>query len=167
MQPTLDDGRLQATAPSLPFDPQGVLAQARALRSAAQAGALQPLLRGKRLGLLCEDEAGGDAELFRRAAHELGADVAHIRPSLSSLSSGQQVEHTARVLGRLYDALECQGMARELVDRIREQADVPVYDGLASAAHPTAELALQLGPEVPAIDARRYLLQAALIGSLI
>lgn len=163
----LDEGRLRAPVAPVPCDPQGLLAQARALRSAAQAGALQPLLRGKRLGLLCEDEAGGDAELFRRAARELGADVAHIRPSLSSLSSGQEVEHTARVLGRLYDALECQGMARELVDRIRQQADVPVYDGLASAAHPSAGLACELGPEVAAADARRYLLQAALIGSLV
>jgi ornithine carbamoyltransferase len=167
MQPLLDDDRLQATVPPLPPDPQGLLAQARALRSAAQAGALQPLLRGKRLGLLCEDEAGEDAELFRHAAQELGADVAHIRPSLSSLSSGRQVEHTARVLGRLYDALECQGMARELVDRIRLKADVPVYDGLASVRHPSAGLASQLDPEVPAADARRYLLQAALIASLV
>jgi ornithine carbamoyltransferase len=165
MHPILDDGCLQAPGPLLSCDPQTLLEQARALRSTARDGTLQQPLRGKRLGLLCEHEEDPDAELFRRAARELGADVAHVRLPLPSLDSAPHVEHTARVLGRLYDALECQGMPHGLVERIRQHVNVPVYDGLACASHRIAGLARQL--DAPPEDARRYVLQAALLASLV
>ncbi|HYN64874.1 MAG TPA: hypothetical protein VES36_09760 [Candidatus Limnocylindrales bacterium] len=110
MVPTLKHRSLLAFEQMSPRDVSVVLASARTLQRAAQAGMTQPLLRGKNLGLLCEAD-NGDAALFRRAAMELGAHVAHIRPSLSELSTPLEVQHTARMLGRLYDAVECQGMA--------------------------------------------------------
>ena len=134
-------------------------ASARALQRAAQAGTTQPLLRGKNLGLLCEVDDDADAALFRRAAVELGAHVAHIRPRLSELSTPEEVQHTARMLGRLYDAVECQGMAPALVQQVGNDAGVPVYDGIASQDHPTAQLAESLGDE--RIAGRQPALRAA------
>ncbi len=116
-------------------EPGSVRAQAQALRQAALAGEAPPLLKGKKLGLLCEDAQAEPALLFRRAAGGLGAHVAHVRPSLSSLSSPQDVQHTARMLGRLYDAVECQGMAPDLVRQIGLCAGVPVFDQLAGDAN--------------------------------
>jgi ornithine carbamoyltransferase len=142
-----------------------VLDHARALQRAALAGTTQPLLRGKNLGLLCEAD-DGDAALFRRAASELGAHVAHILPSLSGLSTPKEVQHTARLLGRLYDAVECQGMAAALVRQVGDAAGVPVFDGIASARHPTAMLARQLGGDTSEDDNRRFVLQAVLLDSL-
>ena len=164
----LDDRRRwpNRQAPPGVDDTQALLDQVRSLREAARAGGLQPLLRGKRIGLLCEDAQSAQARLFRRAAVELGADVAHIRLGMDALADARLLEPTARVLGRLYDALECQGIAPEMVETIRRQVDVPVYDGLASEAHAHARLAEQLAGDVPAEDARRYLLQAALLASL-
>ena len=126
----------------------------------------QPLLRGKNLGLLCEADDDGDAALFRRAAVELGAHVAHIRPSLSELSTPQEVQHTARMLGRLYDAVECQGMAPALVQQVGNDAGVPVYDGIASQDHPTARLAALLDGDAAPADNRRFVLQAVLLSTL-
>ena len=143
-----------------------VLDNARQLQSAAQAGASHPLLRGKKLGLLCEDAADPCATLFRLAAVELGAHVAHIQPSLSGFATPQNVQHTARMLGRLYDAVECQGMAATLVRQVRRDAGVPVYDGIASGNHPTAGLAEQLGDGSSAADKRRFVLQAALLQTI-
>jgi ornithine carbamoyltransferase len=148
-----------------PRDQNAVLTSARALQRAALAGATQPLLRGKNLGFLCDSD-DGEADLFRRAATELGAHVAHIRPSLSDLSTPAEVRHTARMLGRLYDAVACQGMAPALVRQLGDSAGVPVYDDIASPRHPSAALASQLGGDASDADNRRYILQAMLLTSL-
>ena len=165
MYPTLKHS-LVAFENMSPRDVSAVLASARTLQRAAQAGTTQPLLRGKNLGLLCEADDDLDAALFRRAVVELGAHVAHIRPSLSELSTPQEVQHTARMLGRLYDAVECQGMAPALVQQVGTEAGVPVYDGIASQDHPTAKLAELLGDEASPADNRRFVLQAVLLSTI-
>ncbi len=143
-----------------------VLAHARALRWASRAGTMQSLLRGKKLGLMCEAD-NSDAMLFAQAATELGAHVAHIRPSLSELSTPEHVQNTARMLGLLYDAVECQGMSSSLVQQVGSDAGVPIYDGIATCYHPTAKLAEQLGSDAPMIENRRYVLQAVLLSTII
>lgn len=153
-----------------PDDVAALLASANGLWHAAEAGTTQPLLRGKNFGLLCEpgeDDALDNAHLFRTAATALGAHVAQIRPSLSALATPQQVQHTARLLGRLYDAVECQGMAAALVQQIGRDAGVPVYDGVATVQHPTARLAEQLALEAPLIDRRRAVVQAVLLSTVL
>lgn len=155
-----------ATPTLPPHEVSAVLATARALQAAEQAGVPRPLLRGKNLGLLCEAADSAAAVLFQRAAQGLGARVAHIVPKLAELSSRQQVLHTARVLGRLYDAVECQGIDAALVAQLRDEAGVPVFEGAALPSHPTAALAAQLeGPGDPN-DKRCYVLQAVLLSSL-
>ena len=149
-----------------PPDVAAVLASARTLQLTAEAGKTQPLLRGKNLGLLCEADDGDDATLFRRAAVELGAHVAHIRLSLSGLRTPQEVQHTAHMLGRLYDAVECQGLAPALVRQVGDDAGVPVYDGVASASHPSARLAELLGGDTAPADKRRFVLQAVLLSMI-
>lgn len=149
-----------------PLDAGALLAQARALKLAAQSGAIQPLLKGKNLGLLCESLDDADAALFRRAASDLGARVSHIRPSLTMASAPQVVAHTARMLGLLYDAVECQGVASALVHRLDDAAGVPVYDGIATPGHPTAGLAAQLNGAESAGDNRCYVVQAVLLATM-
>ena len=103
-----------------PGDERALLEQARSLQRASAAGRVQPLLRGKNLGLLCADDTQAQALLFRQAASELGAHVAHIGMSLSECSAAQEVTHTARMLGRLYDAVECQGLPTAMVQQMAE-----------------------------------------------
>ena len=163
-------GRL-AFEPIAPRDVAFVLDNARALQLAAQVGDLRALLRGRKFGLMCEidndSDSASDAALFRRAAVELGAHVAHIRPSLTEMSTPQEVLQTARMLGRLYDAVECQGMAADLVHRLGADAGVPVYDAIASQRHPTAKLDGLLGGDSPARDKRRFVLQAVLLSTVV
>ena len=143
-----------------------VLDQARSLQRAAAAGDLPASLRGRQLGLLCEADDSGDAALFRRAAAELGAQVAHIRPSLTELSTLPDVRRTAYMLGRLYDAVECQGVASDLVHQMGVHAGVPIYDGVASPKHPTAKLADLLDGDALSPDKRRFVLQAVLLSTI-
>jgi len=145
---------------------RAVLSHAHMLQDAAREGTTRPWLRGKNLALLCEDGDADEQVLFQEAAAELGARVARIHHGLAGLDTPQELRHTARLLGRLYDALECQGMAPALVQQLSAGAGVPVYDGLASSLHPTAALATQLEGLAHAEDKRRFVLQAMLLHTL-
>jgi ornithine carbamoyltransferase len=158
---------VSAPAPLPPGDERSLLDQARSLQRAALAGRAQPLLRGKNLGLLCADDNQPQALLFRQAASELGAHVAHIGMSLSEHSATQEVTHTARMLGRLYDAVECQGLNSALVQQMADVAGIAVYDGLACNERLISRLAAQLGNEVAAGDNRRFVLQALLLHTIV
>ncbi len=111
------------------------------------------------------DTESSDAAFFRLAATRLGAHVARIRPRLSASSSGLELRRLALILGRLYDAVECQGLSLDLVQKMRVQANVPIYFGLASADHPVALLAAQLTGAASPRDKRLFVLQAALLRS--
>jgi len=159
---------LVATEEMSPRELAALVDDARALQRCAEAGATQPLLRGLRFGLLdaAGDAGKDDVALFDRAAIELGAQVAHISPSLTELSEPLEVGHAAHMLGRLYDAVVCQGMAPALVRQLNAQAGIPVYDGIASPSHPLAKAAEMSGPTASMADHRRPLLQALLVRNM-
>lgn len=150
-----------------PWGEHVLLDRARALQRAAQSGRAQPLLRGKNLGLLCADDTQPAALMFRHAAGELGAHVAHIGMSLSERSPAQDVVHTARLLGRLYDAVECQGLASALVMQIADISGIPIYDAAAANTVQLTRLAMLLGPESALADNRRFALQALLLHTIV
>jgi ornithine carbamoyltransferase len=170
-RPFMGSARMPRHAPAPaslpPGDEKALLDQARSLQRAAVAGRVQPLLRGKNLGLLCADDTQAQALLFRQAASELGAHVAHIGMSLSEHSATRDVTHTARMLGRLYDAVECQGLSSALVWQMADEAGIAVYDGLACNEGLISRLAGQLGNETSAGDNRRFVLQALLLHTIV
>jgi ornithine carbamoyltransferase len=157
---------LITAATILPSDREALVASARALQRAAANGAIPKLLDGKNIGLLCGSQDSEDAALFERAATELGARVSRISPDLSTSLSDETIRSTARTLGRLYDAIECQGLAGPLLQRVRAEAGVPVYDGIACARHPSAALAAQVSDEATVTDSRRRVLQALLLSTI-
>ncbi len=128
------------------------------------------MLRGRKLALLADFDNKPDVLLFVRAATEMGAQVARLRPGLSTESSEQEVQSTARMLGQLYHALECQGLDLHLAKQIALYAGIPVFRGLASAQHCTALLAPQLADpsdcDNASTDARCRVVQAVLLGTL-
>jgi ornithine carbamoyltransferase len=159
-----------------PEEASGVVASSRIVCDAAQNGTLGHMLKGRRLALLSDfvgaDPAAisGEAQLFVHAATEMGALVARLRPGLSHQSPAQEVQSTARMLGQLYDALECEGMDLGLVQQIALYAGVPVFHGLASAQHRTAALATPstkpAGAGLAHSEGRRRVVQAVLLGTL-
>ena len=169
--------------PLSPADAAAILDTARELLRASRQGQSNAALKGKQLGLMCAndtngttgmigeqfkgDPENGDAAFFRLAATRLGAHVARIRPRLNAGSSASELRRLALMLGRLYDAVECQGMSVDLVQKIRAQAGVPVYFRLAGEAHPTAALTNQLDGSASLRDKRLFVLQAALLRSLV
>jgi len=152
--------------PAASFDPATVLTTARDLHRAAAARALPPLLAGKHLCMLGAVADGGDADAFGDAARELGAQVTALNPDRLALRTPAEVARCARLLGRLYDAVECQGVPPGLVGELQEAADIPVYGGLAGDDHVSAVLADNLDIDAPAATRRRRVLQAMLVVSL-
>jgi ornithine carbamoyltransferase len=51
------------------------------------------------------------------------------------------MKDTARVLGRLYDAIEYRGYGQSIVEELAEYSGVPVWNGLTDEFHPTQVLA--------------------------
>jgi len=142
-----------------------LLACARRLRE-SPAAANARALRGKNLCLLSMTHDDPGAALLLQAATGLGAHVAQVPPSLSASSSVNEIQHTARLLSRLYDGVACVGLPSDLARRIAADAEVPVFDGIAGPDHPVARLAEQLGDGAPEQNSRRLLMQALLLCTL-
>ena len=67
--------------------------------------------------------------------------MTYLDPSGSQLGHKESVADTARVLGRMYDAIEFRGNAQTDVEELAAYAGVPVYNGLTNEWHPTQMLA--------------------------
>lgn len=156
-----------ASVSPLIADTAVVLAYARMLERERLSGTLHPWLRGKNIGSLAGKGNGTDQALFSQAATELGAQVTPIRPFSEGGLAASEIQVTARLIGRLYDAVDWPGASSELLQRIRSTAGIPIYDGLAAARHPTARLAGLLGPDTALFDRRRFVLQAVLLATMI
>ena len=143
-----------------------LLDSARRLKAAAVAGSLPRPLEGKNIGFVSESDESPEAALFIEAARLIGARVARVRPSVALPTDDQNARQTLHLLGRLYDAIECQGLPAAQVEQIRRHAGVPVFDGLASPGHPSAGLAHALGGSGADMLNRRCVIQAALISAV-
>ncbi len=126
------------------FTPQEImflLTLARELKAAKYGGYEQPRLAGKNIALIFEKTSPRTRCAFEIAAHDQGAHVTFLGPNESQIGYKESMRDTARVLSRLYDAIEYRGAGQEIIDELTKYADVPVYNGLTNEAHPTQFLA--------------------------
>ena len=112
-----------------------------ALKTAKYAGTEQPKLTGKNIALLFEKTSTRTRAAFEVAAFDQGAHVTYLDPSGSQMGHKESTADTARVLGRMYDAIEYRGSAQADVEELAAHAGVPVYNGLTAEWHPTQMLA--------------------------
>lgn len=114
-----------------------VLDLARDLKRAKYAGHEVQRLRGKNIALIFAKASTRTRCAFEVAAYDQGAHVTYLDPTGAHLGKKESVKDTARVLGRMYDAIEYRGDAQEIVEELAEYAGVPVYNGLTDKFHPT------------------------------
>jgi ornithine carbamoyltransferase len=112
-----------------------------ALKTAKYAGTETQHLGGKEIALIFEKTSTRTRAAFEVAAHDQGAHVTYLDPTGSQLGHKESIADTARVLGRMYDAIEFRGNAQEDVEELALYAGVPVYNGLTNEWHPTQMLA--------------------------
>jgi ornithine carbamoyltransferase len=125
------------TAPEL----EHLLKLAADLKTVKYAGTEVPRLYGKNIALIFEKTSTRTRSAFEVAAYDQGAHVTYLDPSGSQLGHKESIADTARVLGRMYDAIEFRGSAHSDVEQLAANAGVPVYNGLTDEWHPTQMLA--------------------------
>ncbi|SUO93568.1 ornithine carbamoyltransferase [Suttonella ornithocola] len=118
-----------------------LLTLASRLKQAKKNDMERPYLLGKNIALIFEKTSTRTRCAFEVAAADQGAHTTYIAPGNSQLGEKESVADTARVLGRMYDAIEYRGFAQETVEALAKYAGVPVYNGLTDLAHPTQMLA--------------------------
>jgi ornithine carbamoyltransferase len=111
------------------------------LKAAKREGREEQRLVGKEIALIFEKDSTRTRCAFEVAAYDQGAHVTFIGPSGSHMGHKETVKDTARVLGRMYDAIEYRGFGETVADELAEHAGVPVYNGLTDEWHPTQILA--------------------------
>jgi ornithine carbamoyltransferase len=111
------------------------------LKEAKKEGREEQKLVGKEIALIFEKDSTRTRCAFEVAAYDQGAHVTFIGPSGSHMGHKETVKDTARVLGRMYDAIEYRGFAQETAEQLAEFAGVPIYNGLTDEWHPTQILA--------------------------
>ena len=111
------------------------------LKAAKKDGREEQKLTGKEIALIFEKDSTRTRCAFEVAAYDQGAHVTYLGPGGSHIGHKESVKDTARVLGRMYDAIEFRGFAENVADELAEYAGVPVYNGLTDEWHPTQILA--------------------------
>jgi ornithine carbamoyltransferase len=111
------------------------------LKTAKREGREQQRLSGRNIALIFEKDSTRTRCAFEVASYDQGANVTFIGPSGSHMGHKETVKDTARVLGRMYDAIEYRGFGERVADELAQYAGVPVYNGLTDEWHPTQILA--------------------------
>lgn len=98
-------------------------------------------LEGKNIVLIFEKTSTRTHGAFDVASYDQGAHVTYFGPTGSQMRVKESIKDTARVLGRMYDAIEYRGFEQQTVEDLAAYSGVPVWNGLTDEAHPTQILA--------------------------
>ena len=118
-------------------DMEYLLDLARDLKRAKYGGYETRKLEGKNIALIFEKASTRTRCAFEVAAYDQGANVTYLDPASSHIGKKESIRDTARVLGRMYDAIEYRGHSQVIVEELAAHSGVPVYNGLTDEWHPT------------------------------
>lgn len=124
-----------------PAEIRFLLRLAQDLKAAKYGGFEEPRLSRKNIALIFEKDSTRTRTGFEVAAYDQGAHVTYLGPSGSQIGHKESMKDTARVLGRIYDAIEYRGFGQSIAEELARHAGVPVYNGLTDQSHPTQTLA--------------------------
>jgi len=117
-----------------------LLGLAADLKAAKYGGYERPRLLGKQVALIFEKSSTRTRCAFEVAIKDQGGHTTYLGPDGSQIGHKESMKDTARVLGRMYDAIEYRGFAQQTVETLAQYAGVPVWNGLTNEFHPTQSL---------------------------
>ncbi len=97
--------------------------------------------QGKTLAMLFEKRSTRTRCAFETAFGEEGGHPVFLSSADIQLGVKESIEDTARVLGRMFDAIMFRGFSQEMVEALDDYSGVPVYNALTDMFHPTQVLA--------------------------
>lgn len=118
-----------------------VLDLAGVLREEKRAGRERRRLEGKNVALLFEKTSTRTRAAFEIGARDQGAHASYLGAGETQFGVKESPEDTARVLGRMFDAIEFRGFRQADVEMLAAHSGVPVWNGLTDEWHPTQSLA--------------------------
>lgn len=128
----------------LDYDPQEVrylLDVSHTVKAERMTGQLHQRFQGRTLAMLFEKRSTRTRCAFETAFGEEGGHPVFLSADDIQLGAKESVEDTARVLGRMFDAIMFRGFSQETVEILADYSGVPVYNGLTDMFHPTQVLA--------------------------
>ncbi|QFP41544.1 ornithine carbamoyltransferase [Borrelia miyamotoi] len=111
------------------------------LKKSKHLGVEEQRLKGKNIAMIFEKDSTRTRCAFEVAAYDQGANVTYLGPTGTQIGKKESIIDTARVLERIYDAIEFRGFSQKVVEDLARYSNVPVYNGLTDIAHPTQVLA--------------------------
>ena len=119
----------------------GLITLAAELKAERKAGREVRRLQDRVIALIFGKTSTRTRVAFEVAAYQQGAQVTVLDAQTSQIGHKESMADTARVLSRMFDAIEYRGDEQSTVEELARHADVPVYNGLTNEWHPTQMLA--------------------------
>src|SRR5690606_18599427 len=96
------------------------------LKRAKASGQERPLLGGRSVALIFEKTSTRTRCAFEVAAADQGASTTYLDPRSTQIGHKESIKDTARVLGRMFDAIQYRGSSQAKVQELADHAGVPV-----------------------------------------
>ncbi|MDR1929013.1 MAG: ornithine carbamoyltransferase [Treponema sp.] len=128
----------------LDYDPgeiRELLELSKKVKEESRAGKINRRFTGKTLALVFEKRSTRTRCAFETAFGEEGGHPVFLSTADIQLGAKESVEDTARVLGRMFSAVQFRGFKQSTVETLAGYSGVPVYNGLTDSFHPTQVLA--------------------------
>jgi len=124
-----------------PLELHSLIELAARLKALRADGQEPQFLQGKNLAAIFEKTSTRTRISFDVAMKNQGGSTTFLDASSSQIGHKESPADTARVLSRIFDAIEYRGSGQHIVTELAEYSDVPVYNGLTDEWHPTQMLA--------------------------
>ena len=118
-----------------------ILDYAILVKKQAHAGEVHQRFLGRTIALIFEKRSTRTRSSFETAFGEEGGHPVFMSTADIQLGGKESVEDTARVLGRMFSAIEFRGFKQEHVELLAKHSGIPVINGLTDDFHPTQVLA--------------------------
>jgi len=120
---------------------QYMLDLSKKVKAQSKKGKILQRFTGKTLALLFEKRSTRTRCAFETAFGEEGGHPVCLSGADIHLGEKESIEDTARVLGRMFSAIQFRGFKQETAETLVKYSGVPVYNGLTDLFHPTQALA--------------------------
>jgi ornithine carbamoyltransferase len=111
------------------------------VKAESRSGRVSQRFTGKTLALLFEKRSTRTRAAFETAFGEEGGHPVFLSTQDIQLGAKESTEDTARVLGRMFSAIQFRGFKQTTVEALAKYSGVPVFNGLTDSYHPTQALA--------------------------
>jgi len=118
-----------------------LLELSKTVKAESRRGEVKQRFTGKTLAMLFEKRSTRTRCAFETAFGEEGGYPVFLSNQDIQLGAKESLKDTARVLGRMFSAIEFRGFKQTTVETLAKYSGIPVINGLTDDYHPTQALA--------------------------